>query len=104
MLIYLPLLAAVVAEIIRSLVTGTSKALGVETSRFLGSVARWSVWVFAILAALSQLGVAEAFIQTLFTGIIATLTIALGLAFGLGGKEEAAKLLEKIRKEISNKD
>lgn len=111
-LLYLPqvivavgilLVAAVVAEVVRSLVIGTAKALGADISRFLGSVARWTVWVFAILAAINQLGVAEAFVQTLFTGIVAAITIAVGLAFGLGGKEEAARILEKVRKEISDK-
>lgn len=98
------LIAAVVAELLRSVVIGAARALGAEFSKFLGSVARWSVWVFAILAALNQLGVAQQFVQTLFTGAVATLVIAFGLAFGLGGREEAAKLLAKVRKEVSERE
>lgn len=97
------LIAAVVAELLKSVVIGAAKALGTEFSRFLGAVAKWAVWIFAILAALNQLGVAEAFVQTLFTGAVAALAIAAGLSFGLGGKDEAARLLKNAREEISEK-
>jgi len=57
--------------------------------------------LFAILAALSQLGIAGPFAQTLFTGVVAMLAIAGGLAFGLGGQEAAARYIEKLRQDIS---
>jgi len=38
----------------------------------------------------------------LFTGFVAMIVIAGGLAFGLGGKEVAARYLEKLRQDISN--
>jgi len=41
-------------------------------------------------------------IQTLFTGVVASLSIAFGLAFGLGGKEAAKDTIEKMKKEISH--
>lgn len=95
-------LAAVIAEALRKIVVGSAKAASMPSAKFLGGVARWSIWIFAILAALSQLGIAGAFAQTLFTGLIAMLALAGGLAFGLGGREAAARYLEKIRQEISD--
>jgi hypothetical protein len=51
---------------------------------------------------LYQLGVAGPFVQTLFTGLVAMIVIAGGLAFGLGGKDVAARYIEKLRQDISN--
>jgi hypothetical protein len=42
-------------------------------------------------------------VNALIFGLIFTISLALGLAFGLGGKEAAAKLIEEIRKKISEK-
>ena len=55
--------------------------------------------LFAILMALYQLGVAAAFVQTLFTGFVVALALASGLAFGLGGKDTAARVLKKLEGE-----
>lgn len=96
------IVATVLADAMQKVIVGSAKATGVASSGFLGAVAKWAIWVFAILAALYQLGVAGVFAQTLFTGIIAMLVIAGGLAFGLGGKEMAARSLEKLSKEMSN--
>ncbi|PIR85425.1 hypothetical protein COU15_00830, partial [Candidatus Kaiserbacteria bacterium CG10_big_fil_rev_8_21_14_0_10_45_20] len=96
------LVAAVVAEIAKDVVAGAAKAAHVRSAAFAGSVAKWAIWIFAILAALNHLQVATAFVQTLFTGVIVALSLAFGLAFGLGGQEAAARLSEKMRAEIGN--
>jgi hypothetical protein len=49
------------------------------------------------------LGIAGAFAQTLFTGIVAMLSLAGGLAFGLGGRDAAARYIEKLRDDIGNR-
>lgn len=109
-LLYLPqvivavlilLLAAIIAEVAKNVVTASARAAGAQSVNLLGTVTKWSIWVFAILAALSQLGVAEAFVQTLFMGFVFALSLSAGLAFGLGGKEAASSTIEKIRKDIS---
>jgi len=96
------LVAAVVAEIAKDVVAGAAKAAHVRSAAFAGSVAKWAIWIFAILAALNHLQVATAFVQTLFTGVIVALSLAFGLAFGLGGQEAAARFIEKMRAEIGN--
>lgn len=96
------MIAAVLANVLQRLVVGSAQAAGVPSAKLLGGITRWSVWIFAILAALIQLGVAVAFLQTLFTGIIAMLALAGGLAFGLGGRDAAARYLEKLREEVGH--
>ena len=94
---------AIVAHALNHLVAGSARAVEAPSAHLLGGIAKWSVWVFAILAALSQLGIAGPFAQTLFTGLVAMLAIAGGLAFGLGGKEAASRYLERLRHDISEK-
>lgn len=110
-LLYLPqvivavlilLVAAVIAEVMQSVVAGGAKAAGMHPANFLGSVAKWAIWIFAVLAALNQLGVATAFVQTLFTGVVVALSLAIGLSFGLGGQEAASRYIEKMKDEIKN--
>lgn len=68
--------------------------------RFLAALAKWSIFVFALLAALTHLKIAPELIQTLFTGLIGMLALAGGLAFGLGGKGAASDFIDKLRREI----
>lgn len=93
------LVAAVVAETAQRVVRGAAAAAHMRSANFLGVMARSAIWVFAILAALDQLGISP-FIQTLFTGLVVALALAFGLAFGLGGQQAAARYLEKMGKEI----
>jgi hypothetical protein len=55
---------------------------------------------FTILIILNQLGVAQDLIRILFAGLVAMLAIAGGLAFGLGGKDLAAEILNEIKKNL----
>lgn len=95
-------IAAVVAEFAQSVVTGSARAAGVTSAGFAGTVAKWAIWIFAILAALDQLGVTP-FVQTIFTGVVVALSIAFGLAFGLGGQEAAARFIERTRGDINGR-
>lgn len=97
------LVAAVVAEAAGGVVTGTARAAGIRSAGFAGTVARWAIWVFAVIVALSQLGIATAYFQTLFTGVIVALSLAFGLAFGLGGQETASRFLDKAREDMRNR-
>lgn len=111
-LLYLPnvvaavlilLFAVIIADVMKKVVVGSAKAAHFRSANFLGSVTRWSIWVFAVLAALGQLNVATAFVQTLFTGIVIAVSLALGLAFGLGGQDAARDYIATIKEEVSNR-
>ncbi len=93
------LIAAVVAEAVQRVVTGAARAANVRAANLLGAVARWAIWVFAILAALDRLGISP-LVQTLFTGVVVALALAFGLAFGLGGQQAASRYIEKVQDEI----
>lgn len=95
------LVSAVLADFADKVVSGSARAAGVRTAGLLGTLARWAIWVFAILAALDRLGISP-LVQTLFTGVVVALALAFGLAFGLGGTKAAEKYLDKIEKEIRN--
>ncbi len=66
----------------------------------IGSVAKWAIWVFGILAVLLQLGIAKELVIALFYGIVGFITLAGGLAFGLGGKELAGEILNSLKEKI----
>lgn len=95
------LVGAVVGDVMYRVVVASSRTAGLTSANFLGTVTRWGIWIFAILIALSQMGVAGAFIQTLFTGFVVALSLALGLSFGLGGQEAAHDTIKKLKEEIT---
>jgi hypothetical protein len=95
--------AGLVADVMKKIVLSSAMTAGISSAGFLGTVTKWVIWVFAILVALSQLGIAAGFIQTIFTGLVVALSLGLGLAFGLGGQEVAGKVVENISKEMSEK-
>jgi hypothetical protein len=97
------LVAGVVGDVAGRVVVTAAKTAGVQSAHFAGAIAKWAVWVFGILVALSHLGIATAFSQTLFTGIVIAISLALGLSFGLGGQEAASRFLEKLRGEMSGR-
>lgn len=96
------LVAAVVADAARRVVEGTAKAAQLHASGFLGKVAQYAIWTFALLAALAQLNVATAFVQTFFTGIVIAASLAIGLAFGLGGQKAAERYIDHLSAEIKD--
>lgn len=110
-LLYLPqvivaviilIVTAIVAEVAKNLVSGSARATGAHSANLAGTVAKYAIWIFGILAALNQLNVASGFVTTLFQGLVVALALAFGLAFGLGGKEAAARTIERVRSEITH--
>ena len=94
--------AIIIADIIEKLVKVSTKKMGVNFVNFLGALVKWGIYVFAGLAVLLQLGVAPKIVEVLIVGFVGTLALALGLSFGLGGKDAAAKLIEEAKRKISD--
>jgi len=88
------LVAPVLGRFLRSVIEVGAGQAGFSNARVLGRVTELAVLVFAVIIAINQVGIAAELIQTLFTGIVAAFAIAFGLAFGMGGRDVAAKMTE----------
>lgn len=88
------------AGFLEKMVKGSLGSLDLRLSRLMGKFTSYLVVVFAALAAISQLGIAKSFIDTLFIGFVSMLSIALGLAFGLGSKDLVKSVLEDWHKDL----
>jgi hypothetical protein len=96
------MVAMVVGNTMERIVIASSRATNLRSAEMLGHITRWAIWIFAILTALFNLGIASSIIQTVITAVFAGAALALGLAFGLGGKDYAQKLVEKTMKRWEN--
>lgn len=90
-------------EFVADIIKGSVRLTELGSSDFVSAMARWAIVIFSFLAALLQLRVTPELIQILFTGIVAMLAIAGGLAFGLGGRDTAVRMLDHIEKEFTSK-
>ena len=88
-------IGGLIAKAASSLVRGATGEAGFENPERLATIASVAVWTFAIVIAVNQIGIAATLVNTLFMGFIGALAIALGLAFGLGGRETAAEIVRK---------
>jgi hypothetical protein len=91
------LAAVVIANFSRRVVTASVMSAKLHAAHFLGTLTWWAIVIFGLLTALVQLNIAPSIINSLVTGFIAMLALAGGLAFGLGGKEYAAYLINRLR-------
>jgi hypothetical protein len=87
---------------VQNVVKSAVEAAQLASAEFLSGIAKWSILVFSFMAALVQLQIAPELIRVLFTGLVAMLALAGGLAFGLGGKEHAHQFLNRLKKDISS--
>jgi len=94
------IIAAFLADFSQKIVVGTLQEEKITYSRFLGRLIRWGIWLFAILAILYQLGIVPSLILSIFIGMVTTISLALGIAFGLGGKDLAAKILKELEEKF----
>ncbi len=92
--------AVFLADFSQKIVVGTLEKEKITYSRFLGRAIRWAIWLFAILAILYQLQITPLLILAIFIGMVATISIALGIAFGLGGKDLAAKIIKELEEKF----
>ncbi len=95
------IVAIIIADILEKMVKASAQKMGVNFVNYLGLGIKWAIYIFAILAALLQIGVASAIVNTLIIGFVAMFALAFGLSFGLGGKDMAARLLEDWRNKMT---
>ena len=68
---------------------------GISDGELLGRIARYAIVVFMVLLAVDHIEVGAGLVQDTFLILLAGVVFALALAFGLGGRESAARLLER---------
>lgn len=109
LLVYLPrvfvsavvgFLGIVIANLTYEVVRHGARGLGTASSGLVAGISRYGLLFFTGLVVLHQLGVAQELIQILFTGIVAMLALAGGLAFGLGGQDTARDILRGVREKL----
>lgn len=94
------LVGFVFARLAHDVVLASIRGVSPDTAQAIASVTRWAVTVFVVLAVLNQLGVASDLVRILFTGFVAMIAIAGGIAFGLGGQNSAKGILEEISRKL----
>ncbi len=91
-------LSLIAGNVMKDLVAESAKKAGVKAHQGLGSAARVIVLVFGFPLAAAQLGLDLTIINNNITVVMAGVMLALGLAFGLGGRDTAGKIVENAYK------
>ncbi len=89
--------AVIVADILQKVVIAAAEGAKFTYTRFAGAIVKWAIWIFAILAILRQLVIAPELVETLFSAIVYGVVAIFVIAFGLGGKDVAAEMLQDLK-------
>lgn len=90
-------IAMLVGDFVARLIDHSTRGIGMK-GHFAAQVAKWSIVIVGgVFPALTQLRIAQGLVEVLFTGVVFALSLALGLAFGLGGRDAAARTIEKMK-------
>jgi hypothetical protein len=99
------LLVLVVAMFLARFVSGIVRTAAgnadLPKPEIFAAVSRWAIIIFAVTISLGELGIAPFLVATTFNIILGGVCLALSLAFGLGGKDAAARYLEELRERRS---
>lgn len=83
------------ARFVGSAVHDYCEAAQIPDGDMLGRIARYLIVIFVVMIALGQIEVGGDIVQRTFLIILGGLMLAFALAFGLGGKDWAAAMLER---------
>jgi len=83
------------ARFLANAITAYCKNVHIQDAELLGRLAQYAILTFVVLIALDQVNIGGEIVRQSFLIILAGLVFALALAFGLGGKEWAAEMLER---------
>ena len=86
------------ADFLRDLVTATLKGGGFESPNLVGNITYGGVMFLVVSIVLNTIGVGTEIVNTLVTSVLGGISIATAIAFGLGGREWAAKQIKNISK------
>jgi hypothetical protein len=86
------------ARLISQIITTSLKSMKESTADIIGKISYYAVLVLTVFIILGQLNIATEIVASAFQILFGALCLALGLAFGLGGKEWAADIINKYLK------
>lgn len=89
------LVAPLLARFVRGSIEVGAGEMGFTNAPLLGRIAEIAIIAFAVIIAINQIGIAANLVNTLFIGVVAAVALAVGLAFGLGGRDVAAQLTQR---------
>jgi len=89
------LIGAFLAKLAGEAVRGIAQGAGFGSANTLGTIVQVSILVLVFVAALQQLHVAETLVNELLIAVLVAIALAAGLAFGLGGRDVAARMMQK---------
>ena len=89
------IVGTLIARFLAGLVRSSVSELGVGNPNLLATLTQYIVVGFSVIAAIDQLGIAATLVNTLLVGLIGSVALAVGLAFGLGGRDVAAQITQK---------
>jgi hypothetical protein len=95
-------IGGVAAAALSRLVRGGAAVAGLPNPQVLATATSVAVWAFAIVLAVSQLGIATSVVDLGLVGVVGGMALAAGLAFGWAGRERAAELLALISADIAS--
>lgn len=99
--VFIIIFGTLLARFINRLVFAWLRNLGVEGALTISTVAEYSVQIFAVFVALEQLAIGTQLLTTAFAILFGS--ICLALAFGLGGRDWAAGVIQKWASKDSKK-
>ncbi|MBI2573812.1 MAG: hypothetical protein HYV78_00210 [Candidatus Wildermuthbacteria bacterium] len=92
--------AAVITDLLEKVLRVASEGMQFGFGHAVGTIVRWAIWVFAALAILNQLNVDTSLAGDSFKIVLAGVVAMFALAFGLGGRDVAAEVLQDLRKKF----
>lgn len=89
------MVGVMIARFVAGLVRGGASEAGLGNPDLLAKLAQYAIMAFAVIVAVNQVGIASTLVNTLFMAFVGAIALAVGLAFGLGGREVAAQMTQR---------
>ena len=83
------------ARLVSQVIITSLKNMEEKTATTIGMIANYSIVILTVFIILGQLNIAGSIVTSAFTILFGAICLALGLAFGLGGKEWASGVIKK---------
>ena len=90
-------ISMLLGDFVARIVSHSVKATGIK-GEIAAQMSKWAIIIVGgVFPALTQLRIAQGLVEILFTGVVFAAALALGLSFGLGGRDAASRVIEKMK-------